>query len=81
MLKKIGYLIGKITGEILIIAFVILIVIAQCFMLGLIFWWIGIFIAWLLRSNFSYWDGVKIAGILVLINIIKTGLQKVLNIS
>lgn len=60
MFKKMGNLIGKTTGGVLTILFVILIVIALYALSGLIFWGIGSLIVWTFKISFiwTYWHGV-----------------------
>lgn len=60
MFKKIGNLIGKTTGGVLVTLFVVLMVIAVHAVSGLIFWGIGSLIVWTFKIGvvWTYWHGV-----------------------
>lgn len=60
MFKKIGNLIGKTTGGVLVILFAVLMVIAVNAVSGLMFWGIGSLIVWTFKIGvvWTYWHGV-----------------------
>lgn len=75
MFKKIGNLIGKTTGGVLIIVLIILIVISLYALSGLIFWGIGSLIVWTFKISFvwTYWHGVCAAMIVSILTSIFGG--------